>query len=310
MDTGHKRYEIFLKVAETGNITHAAEILHYTQSGVSHAIAALEKETGFPVFRRSRHGVVLTPGGQRLVRPIRQLVNQKQDLAQVIADINHVVSGTLRIGTFTSVSVEWLPGLIQQFRQRYRNVDFELCAGDYDEIREGILDGRLDCGFLTEAVAGKMAYVPLYQDEMKVLMNPQHPLARQAAISLEDLLSEDFIVPLAGSDDDLWRAVRPYGNQIHVRYRLNDDFSVMALVAGGFGISLMPDLLLHHLNFDLVSRSLTPPVYRILGIASLSGRQPAPVTRTFLQTLPEMLARLPQNLLAVPSESPYTKKQR
>ena len=51
------KYEIFLKTAEIGNITRTAEVLHYTQAGISHAIAALEKETGFPLFIRGSSGV-------------------------------------------------------------------------------------------------------------------------------------------------------------------------------------------------------------------------------------------------------------
>lgn len=61
------RYEIFLKTAEIGNITKTAEILHYTQAGISHAIAALEKETGFSLLARSASGVTLTENGKRLL---------------------------------------------------------------------------------------------------------------------------------------------------------------------------------------------------------------------------------------------------
>ena len=67
-------YEIFLKVAETGNITRAAQILNYTQSGVSHAIAALEKETGFPVFVRSKTGVALTENAKEILRTIKRRI--------------------------------------------------------------------------------------------------------------------------------------------------------------------------------------------------------------------------------------------
>ena len=69
------RYEIFLKTAEIGNITKTAEILHYTQAGISHAIAALEKETGFSLLARSASGVTLTENGKRLLPYIQTLVN-------------------------------------------------------------------------------------------------------------------------------------------------------------------------------------------------------------------------------------------
>ena len=81
---GLNRYEIFLKVAEVGNITRAAELLHYTQAGVSHSIAALEREAGVPLLIRGSNGVTLTENGKRLIQPIQTLVNDQRALEQSI----------------------------------------------------------------------------------------------------------------------------------------------------------------------------------------------------------------------------------
>ena len=91
------RYEIFLKTAETGNITRTAEILHYTQAGISHAISALEKETGVTLFVRSPNGVTLTESARALLPFIQNLVNEQKKLSQAVYGINHVLSGTLRL---------------------------------------------------------------------------------------------------------------------------------------------------------------------------------------------------------------------
>lgn len=91
---GLNRYEIFLKVAEVGNITRAAELLHYTQAGVSHSIAALEREAGVPLLIRGSNGVTLTENGKRLIQPIQTLVNDQRALEQSIFEINEVVAGT------------------------------------------------------------------------------------------------------------------------------------------------------------------------------------------------------------------------
>ena len=131
--------EIFLKTAEIGNITKTAEILHYTQAGISHAIAALEKETVFSLLARSASGVTLTENGKRLLPYIQTLVNDQHGLSQAIYDINETVAGTLRIATFTSVSTQWLPTIIRKFQADYPLVEFDLLAGDYDEITERIL---------------------------------------------------------------------------------------------------------------------------------------------------------------------------
>ena len=111
------RYEIFLKVAECGNITKCAQAVHYTQAGVSHAIAALEKETGLTLFARTARGVTLTENGRRLLPSVQALVNDQRALAQTINQIGGVVAGTLRVGTFTSVSMQWLPRIIQAFTE-------------------------------------------------------------------------------------------------------------------------------------------------------------------------------------------------
>ena len=198
------RYEIFLKTAEIGNITKTAEILHYTQAGISHAIAALEKETGFSLLARSASGVTLTENGKRLLPYIQTLVNDQHGLSQAIYDINETVAGTLRIATFTSVSTQWLPTIIRKFQADYPLVEFDLLAGDYDEITERILSGRVDCG---------------------------------------------------------------------------------SMVSHGFGITIMPELILRNLNYSLEIRPIDPPQYRAIGIASMPLNRVSVLTKTFIQYL-------------------------
>ena len=154
------RYEIFLKVAECGNITKCAQSVHYTQAGISHAIAALEKETGLTLFARTARGVTLTENGRRLLPSIQALVNDQHALTQVINQIGGVVAGTLRVGTFTSVSMQWLPRLIQNFTARHPGVEFDLQAGDYDQITEMLMAGKVDCGFLACARARRTRILP------------------------------------------------------------------------------------------------------------------------------------------------------
>ena len=76
------RYEIFLKVCETGSFSKAAEALNYTQSGISQMMAGLEEELGVQLFARINRGVTLTDNGTRLLPYIRELANQKTRLRQ------------------------------------------------------------------------------------------------------------------------------------------------------------------------------------------------------------------------------------
>ena len=266
------RYEIFLKTAEIGNITKTAEILHYTQAGISHAIAALEKETGFSLLARSASGVTLTENGKRLLPYIQTLVNDQHGLSQAIYDINETVAGTLRIATFTSVSTQWLPTIIRKFQADYPLVEFDLLAGDYDEITERILSGRVDCGFLTAPVADPLIFHLLYKDPMNVLLPVGHPLTKHDVLTLPEIKKEPLVLPTKGSDNDI-QAV------------LNDDFSVISMVSHGFGITIMPELILRNLNYSLEIRPIDPPQYRAIGIASMPLNRVSVLTKTFIQYL-------------------------
>ena len=113
------RYDIFLKVCETGNFSRAAEALNYTQSGISQMMAGLEEELGVQLFARIKKGVILTDNGKRLLPYIQEMVNQKDKLRQAAFNINNKVEGKLRIGSFTSVTAMWMPDVIRFFQEKY-----------------------------------------------------------------------------------------------------------------------------------------------------------------------------------------------
>ena len=95
------RYEIFLKVCETGSFSKAAEALSYTQSGISQMMAGFEEELGVQLFARAKKGVTLTDNGRMLMPYIQEMANQKDKLRQAAFNINHKIEGKLRIGSFS-----------------------------------------------------------------------------------------------------------------------------------------------------------------------------------------------------------------
>ena len=142
-----------MKVCETGSFSRAAEALNYTQSGISQMMAGLEEELGVQLFARIKKGVILTENGKRLFPYIQEMVNQKDKLRQAAFDMNSKVEGKFRIGSFTSVTAMWLPDVIHFFRENYPKVEVQIFDGNYDEIRDWIVHGQVDCGFLSSIVA-------------------------------------------------------------------------------------------------------------------------------------------------------------
>ena len=109
------QYQIFLKVAACGSFSKAAEARSFTRSGISHAVNSLENELGVTLSSRNRGGVVLTADGRAVLPKIEKLCTAHHALMQTVKDMD---SGLVKIGTFSSVSAQWLPRIIKGFEQR------------------------------------------------------------------------------------------------------------------------------------------------------------------------------------------------
>ncbi len=288
MKSTPNRYEIFLKVAETGNISKAAESLHYTQSGVSHVIASLEEETGFRLFVRGKNGVSLTDNGRRLVPDIQAIVNSEQALRQSVFRINHQVAGKLRVGSFTSVTASWIPGMLKRFRDRWPEVELEIMDGSYDEINDWLLHGRVDCGFLSAPVSDRFLFHELVRDPLYAVMPDDHPLASKEAVSVRDLADWPFISAIKGCDNDTRALFEEAGLSVNVSYSLRDDVAILSFVRNHLGIAVLQKLVLDIHASGITSRPLLPERHRTIGLCLMPGRGSI-LCDLFLETLREML---------------------
>ena len=136
-----------LTAAELGSISKAAEALGYTQSGVTHIINSLEEEAGFPLLVRGNRGVRFTAEGERLAPFIREVVQAAATLAQEAALTRGLERGTVRVGTYSSISLRWMPRILEAFQERYPGIAVELLEGNGPEMEEWLSTGRIDIAF-------------------------------------------------------------------------------------------------------------------------------------------------------------------
>ncbi|MFC7679841.1 LysR family transcriptional regulator [Paenibacillus sp. GCM10028914] len=276
------KYKVFMKVVELGSLTKTAEAMGFTQSGVSHIMNSLEDEFGFSLLIRNRSGVQLTTNGEQILKTIREILKWNEHLEQEVASIHGIELGTVHIGTFTSVGVHWLPGIIKDFQQDYPQIEIRLSEGDYQEIEDWIAEGKIDCGFLSLPTKEAFDVVPLQQDRMLVLLPMDHALSAQPNVSLSQIEDEPFIMPSKGSDNDVNRILANTSINPVIKYTVGDDYAIMAMVEKGLGISILPELVLRGQQRNIRLLELNDPKYRTLGIAVNSMRQVSPATKRFL----------------------------
>ncbi|MFQ6721978.1 LysR family transcriptional regulator, partial [Bordetella pertussis] len=179
----------FASVADAGNISRAAELLHLSQPAVSGQLRMLQDWFGEPLYRRSGHGIVLTAAGERLAEHARQL-RQVYSQAGALRDAwRGLETGSLRLGASTTPASYLLPGLVAAFRARYPAVGVHLSDGNTRQIVERL--PSLDLAFIEgEVPAGLPADTvvhPWRQDEVVAIVRSDHTLAGNGAATLRDL---------------------------------------------------------------------------------------------------------------------------
>jgi DNA-binding transcriptional LysR family regulator len=175
-------------------VTKAAESLNYTQSGISRMINDLETEWGVSLLGRGRAGVSLTSDDLKLLPQLKRICNEHELLMTLIEDLHDMQSGMIRIGTFSSVATHWLPNIIKIFQKDYPKIDFELLLGNYMEIENWILEGRVDFGFLRLPTKAEFETIFLEQDRLLVVIPKDHPLAGCDKFPINELVNSPFML--------------------------------------------------------------------------------------------------------------------
>ena len=267
MDMNLQKYLSFVKTVEYGSFTKAAEILNYTQSGISRMIADLEKEWSVTLLERSKNGVKPTSDGLKLLPYAQNLCADFDKLKMQVDELNGLQSGLIRIGTFSSVATHWLPNIIKEFQKDYPNIDYELLLGDYTEIEEWIHTGRVDCGFLRLPTHTDFDTIFLEQDKLMAIIPENHPLKDCEKFPVTALCNEPFMLLEKGEKAEISEIFERNNLIPNVKFTTWDDYAVMSMVESGLGIAILPELILKRVPYRIIAKELDVSAYRNIGFA-------------------------------------------
>ncbi|WP_149094136.1 LysR family transcriptional regulator [Paenibacillus terrae] len=285
------KYKVFLSVVEMGSFTKAGEVLNLTQSAISHAISALEHEIGLTLLVRARSGIKLTNNGERLMKHFREIIQMDEKLYQEVALIKGLEIGTVKIGTFSSVSIHWLPRIIKKFNEQFPLIEMKLLDGNYHEIESWLVSGEADFGFVNLPTLDTLEALPLKEERMLCLLPSNHILGEQAAIRVDQLIDEPFIMPVAGCDTDVRNIFSQHNISPKIKYELEDDHAIMAMVQNGLGVSILPEMILSHIPYDISIRPLEGKHSRTIGIATASLKNVSPAAKKCMDFIAEWITR-------------------
>lgn len=286
MESPLLKYLVFVKTVEKGSFTRAAQELDYAQSSVSKMVADLEKEWGMTLLERSKNGVCLTSAGEQVMPFLRRVLNDHRELEGQICRMNGIETGIVRIGTFSSVAIHWLPNLFAKLQQDFPGIKYEMLLGDYDEVEHWIDEGRVDCGFLRLPTLPKFDTMLLKQDEYKVVLPVGHALTRRETVAIEALDGLPFLLLEHGGKTEVSDLLEQYRVHPDIRFTTWEDFAIMAMVEKGLGIGILPDMILRRVPYKIEIRPLEKPYYRPIGLAMKEKSHLTPAVRKFIDYLP------------------------
>ncbi|WP_069999138.1 LysR family transcriptional regulator [Cellulosilyticum sp. I15G10I2] len=280
-----QKYMAFVKTVEYGSFTKAADALNYTQSGISRMIKDLEREWCVSLLERGRAGVSLTSDGLKLLPQLKRICNEHEILIAQIDDLHDMQSGLIRIGTFSSVATHWLPNMIKIFKKDYPKIDFELLLGDYTEIEDWILEGRVDFGFLRLPTKSELETIFLELDRLLVVIPQDHPFANADKFPVNELLTSPFMLLEKGAKAEISEIFEKHHIVPQVHFTTWDDYAIMSMVENGLGISILPELILQRIPYKIAAKELETPAFRNIGVAMREQKLLSIAAKRFLEYL-------------------------
>jgi DNA-binding transcriptional LysR family regulator len=279
--------KVLREVALRGSFSAAAEALSYSQPAVSQQIARLEAQTGVKLLERQPKGIKLTPAGEALVRHTERILAQLAEAQAELLEIASSARGRLRIAAFATAAGTIVPMAVSEFRHQRPGVQVELHIVDPPQSIPALRRGDFDLviteegGFEADPDLAGLGVERLMDDVLYAALPDDHPLATRRAISLGDLVHDDFmLVGLKGTCQDsniVLRACAQAGFEPRIAYTSDDYFAIQGLVASGMGVALVPGLALASTRDDVAVRPLRGrPPYRRIG-AVYSGEATGPL---------------------------------
>lgn len=282
MELRHLRY--FVAVAETRHFGRAAARLHLAQPALSQSVRQLEAELGAPLLLRTTRQVSLTPAGEFFLEQARGVLTAVEDGARGVGRIAEGRLGLVRIAFTGTAAFSQLPRIARLVKQELPGVALEIHADLLTPAQtEGLLAGRLDLGVLRLPVGtDRLAVRTLAVEHLVLALPADHPLTTEPAVALPDLRREDFITYAedhSAVNEALHRTCREAGFAPRVEHRAPGTAVLLALVAAGLGVSLVPESVRALPLAGVVFRDVAGTALTELGLARRADDDSPLVTR-------------------------------
>src|SRR3954454_13609562 len=279
-----RRIRVLQEVVGRGSFSAAADSLHLSQSAVSQQIAVLEREVGIPLLQRTSDGPKLTSAGEALMEHGDAVICRLEEAERELAQIAGLEGGRLRVASFPTASATLMTRALSLFRERFPKVELAFSEDEPEDSFPGLKRGDFDLAVVFDYPDFPLDFSRdveaelIYEEPMRVALPPGHPLAAAKSVRVSDLADEDWLCGALPSScvDQILKLCREAAFEPRISFRSEDYEVIKGFVAGGLGVSILPELAGDHPGIELRSVRGQKPIRRVWAVTRASDvRSPA-----------------------------------
>lgn len=286
-----ENFKIFSDLVESQSFSRAAKLNGITQSAVSQQLRAMEKHFNLLIVDRSQKQFRLTREGSKLYDSAKEILHLYDKLVSELQEMKKVISGTIHISTIYSIGLHELPPYITQFLIDFPSVNVRIEYRRSNLVYEDILQNAVDLGLVAYPTKMRqLEIIPFIEDQMMVIVNPNHPLAGQTEIDVKDLKNHRFIafdpdIPTRKATDQLFKE---HKMEIEPTMEFDNIETVKRAVEINAGFGVVPQATIKQEVSQGLLKALPikgRPITRPLAIIHRKGRVLTPAMKKFIANL-------------------------
>ena len=286
-----QNFKTFCDLVETKSFSKAARLNEVTQSAVSQQLKAMEAHYDMLIIDRNQKKFRLTPQGTALYSTFKEILDLYEKLNCEIQEMRNIVSGTIQISTVNSIGLHELPPYLKSFIKQFPSVNARVEYRRANLVYEDVLHGNADLGLVAFPPPHKdLTIIPFANDELIIVMSPEHRLTKKRSISMNDLSGVEFVaferdIPTRKATDEI---LAKAGVEVQVVMEFDNVETVKRAIEINAGIAILPasTVITESERNQLVIYKLEGGIHnRPLAVIHKKNRILTPALRSFVELM-------------------------
>ena len=282
-----EQLEAFVSIARENSYSRAAEKLKKTQPAISLSIKKLESELNAQLFHPDNR-TQITDLGEIVLNKAIEIIEMRKEIFRLVEDYKEVKTGKILIGANESISQYLLPNIIVDYLSKYPTIKIEMLRMPSVSIPDALLRRDIDIGFVSYAPHhSQLKSLVAWEDELILIMHPDHPLAEKETVTFSDLGKYTFLAHnvRSYSRNHIESLFKEHNIKMHIVMEISNLEIIKELVLKNLGLAILPKIcVLNELNNGklLTKKVRGMNIQRHLRLLYRRGKEISPPLKAFI----------------------------